>query len=202
MVITRSAESSSAAAVTHGSPPSTVKNNLQNGAAATTTMAPPPVSVLFVCLGNICRSPMAEAVFRSLTSSHPLIKEIDSAGTGAYHTGDGPDPRTMDTLKNHDIIDYSHAARKVRVADFHTFDYILAMDQENLYDLQRLKGRVAAKGGGETEMGKVMLFGDFGGKKGEVVVDPYYGARNGFEVAYEQMVRFSKGFVAEVLGKG
>lgn len=168
----------------------------------TQTMATPTISVLFVCLGNICRSPMAEAVFRSLTSKlHPQTFTIDSAGTGAYHAGDGPDPRTMRTLQDNGIMDYDHAARKVKTPDFATFDYILAMDTENLNDLQRARQRVLAKIGGEQEMGKISLFGDYGGTKGEEVVDPYYGARNGFEIAYEQMVRFSKGFVDEIMDK-
>jgi low molecular weight phosphotyrosine protein phosphatase len=79
-------------------------------------MASEPVSVLFVCLGNICRSTMAEGVFRSLTSKPPyksLIKHVDSCGTGAYHTGDDPDSRTMSTLIDHGICDYKHGARKV-----------------------------------------------------------------------------------------
>jgi low molecular weight phosphotyrosine protein phosphatase len=98
------------------------------------------VSILFVCLGNICRSPMAEGVFRSLTafntaSAHPLISRIDSCGTGAYHAGDNPDPRTMSVLKAHGITDYKHAARKVRVPqDFEEFDYVLAMDGMNVQD--------------------------------------------------------------------
>ncbi|KAL6721462.1 Low molecular weight phosphotyrosine protein phosphatase [Lecanora helva] len=167
-------------------------------------MSTQPVSVLFVCLGNICRSPMAEAVFRSLTVSHPHIGSVDSAGTGAYHAGDSPDPRTMSTLKDNGVLNYDHAAQKVKATDFLEFDYILAMDEQNLYDLQRLQRRVMAKNeaDGSTskkKIGSVKLFGDFGGQEGEVVIDPYYGARNGFEVAHEQMVRFSKGFISEVL---
>ena len=148
---------------------------------------------------------MAEAVFRSLTVSNTGVGEIDSAGTGAYHEGDSPDPRTMSTLRDKGILDYEHAARKVQASDFSTFDYILAMDKENFYDLQRLKARVMAKNSrtisaeDEHEIGIVKLFGDFGGKKGEVVGDPYYGAKNGFDIAYEQMVRFSEGFIQEVL---
>ncbi len=167
------------------------------------TASAPPISVLFVCLGNICRSPMAEAVFRSLTASDPRLGEIDSAGTGAYHEGDGPDPRTMRTLEDNGIVDYDHAARKVQASDFSTFDYILAMDRDNMHDLRRSRGRAVKKNTwavGE-EKGKVMLFGDFGGKKGEQVVDPYYGASNGFGIAHEQMVRFSQGFISQVIEK-
>ncbi|EOD47764.1 putative low molecular weight phosphotyrosine protein phosphatase protein [Neofusicoccum parvum UCRNP2] len=182
-------------------------------------------NILFVCLGNICitlltfspfppatnlssspgRSTMAEGVFRSLTktpSPHPTVGEIDSCGTGAYHAGDGPDSRTMSTLEDHGITDYDHCARKfANPDDFHRFDYILAMDRENLSDLQRLRQAYERKlkaQGKESEiaaLGKVMMFGDFGGKKGEVIIDPYYGGRDGFDTAYKQAVRFSQGLL-------
>ncbi len=117
--------------------------------------------------------------------------------------GHSPDPRTMSTLQDNGIVDYEHSARKVQMEDFNTFDYILAMDNENAHDLQRLKTRlIKNKHAGWSKhklSAKVMLFGDFGGKKGEQVADPYYGAKNGFAVAYEQMVRFSNGFIAQVL---
>jgi len=144
---------------------------------------------------------MAEGIFRSLTKSDPRISHVDSAGTGAYHTGDSPDSRTITTLEDNGIVDYDHAARKVHHSDFVNFDYIMAMDRDNLRDLQRLRQRLPTKGG-ERQLGKVMLFGDFGGRKGEEVMDPYYGGRDGFEVAYEQLVRCSKGFLRDVLGSG
>jgi low molecular weight phosphotyrosine protein phosphatase len=155
-----------------------------------------------------------------------LIDEIDSAGTGAYHVHDPPDHRTMATLRQHGIKNYNHAARKVTKEDFRTFDYILAMDQYNLRDLLRLrdsiihggqsgrtKGRITVNSlgtksnAGETSTAKVAevrLFGDFnsdgtlnkqiGG--GQEIEDPYYGGINGFEIAYEQALKFSKGFLA------
>ncbi|KAL0259633.1 Low molecular weight phosphotyrosine protein phosphatase [Diplodia seriata] len=162
-------------------------------------------NILFVCLGNICRSTMSEGVFRHLAKSsspHPLVGEVDSCGTGAYHVGDGPDSRTMSTLEDHGITDYDHCARKFsHPEDFHRFDYILAMDRENLSDLLRLRNshEKKLKADGQDEkigsLGKVMLFGDFGGRKGEVVDDPYYGGRNGFEIAYKQAMRFSEGLL-------
>ncbi|KAH7093782.1 low molecular weight phosphotyrosine protein phosphatase-like protein [Paraphoma chrysanthemicola] len=171
--------------------------------------SPKPVSVLFVCLGNICRSTMSEGVFQSITKpagkpSHPLIANIDSCGTGAYHIGNDPDSRTMSTLRANGITSYRHAARKFQPAsDFANFEYILAMDDDNLEDLLRLRQREVKKQGSEEGVGKVMLFGDFGGKKrrggrGEEVDDPYYGGNDGFTIAYEQAVRFSKAFIEQL----
>ncbi|KAJ5153285.1 Protein-tyrosine phosphatase low molecular weight mammalian [Penicillium canariense] len=184
-----------------------------------------PVSVLFVCLGNICRSPMAEGVFRNVADAHSIIGDIDSAGTGAYHSGEGPDSRTMSTLRRHGITTYDHAARKVTKDDFLKFDYLLAMDKHNLRDLLDVRESVIAslrrnpksaakntRAASETALGtqgenakvaEVRLFGDFGkgGKLhdrvggGEVVQDPYYGGANGFEEVYQQVVRFSQGFI-------
>jgi low molecular weight phosphotyrosine protein phosphatase len=137
---------------------------------------------------------MAEGVFRSLAGSHPRIATIDSAGTGAYHILEPPDYRTMDTLRKHGIRDYDHSARKIRAEDFRDCDYILAMDNSNLRDLQRVQQRLNAAG--EKTKAKVMLFGEFGGKpKAEQVGDPYYGGDDGFEEVYEQVTRFSKGFL-------
>lgn len=155
---------------------------------------------------------MSEGVFQSLTRpsnapSHPLIRSIDSCGTGAYHVGDDPDSRTMQTLRKQGITTYSHAARKFKPrSDFADFDYILAMDDSNLEDLLELRAREVQRKGGEDGVGKVMLFGDFGGKKrrggrGEEVQDPYYGGSDRFSAAYEQAVRFSKAFL-EALERG
>ncbi|KAI9369234.1 phosphotyrosine protein phosphatase I superfamily [Aspergillus egyptiacus] len=105
------------------------------------------VSVLFVCLGNICRSPMAEGVFRNTSTTHPLIYNIDSAGTGAYHATEPPDSRTMATLRRHNIKNYNHAARKITLEDFLQFDYLLAMDKYNLEDLLELRDSILASPG-------------------------------------------------------
>ncbi|KAI9805677.1 MAG: hypothetical protein M1833_005170 [Piccolia ochrophora] len=162
-----------------------------------------PVSVLFVCLGNICRSPLAEGVFRHLTRSNPSIGTVDSCATGAYHTDEEPDERTMAKLEENGIVDYEHAARQIEKADFTRFDYIFGMDRYNIRDLQRMRRSIAGKRGvNEEELAKVMLFGDFGGTEGEEVIDPYYGAVDGFEVGFEQMVRFTQGFLKKVLPTG
>jgi low molecular weight phosphotyrosine protein phosphatase len=87
---------------------------------------------------------MAEGVFRDLASTDPSIGEIDSAGTAAYHSLEPPDSRTMSTLRRHDITEYDHAARKVKMEDFLTFDYVLAMDKSNLSELLHLRESVIA----------------------------------------------------------
>ncbi|WEW60182.1 Low molecular weight phosphotyrosine protein phosphatase [Emydomyces testavorans] len=168
------------------------------------------VSVLFVCLGNICRSPMAEAVFRhhisSLPSSSLKFKTVDSAGTGAYHIHSPPDPRTMSALQKHSITRYKHSARQVNMTDFREFHYILAMDDSNLYDLLELREKVVrdnGKEGGADSLAVVRLLGDFqrdgsvdekvGG--GVSVPDPYYGGHDGFEEVYQQVVGHAEGFL-------
>lgn len=146
---------------------------------------------------------MAEGVFRDITNhtrpdAHPLIKSIDSCGTGAYHVGDAPDPRTISVLSKHGITSkfYAHQARKFKSQDFHDFDYIFAMDENNKDYLDSARNRMIKNGDLKAdEAGKVMLFGVWGGKGEEEVGDPYYGSRNGFDIAYEQVARFSKGFI-------
>jgi low molecular weight phosphotyrosine protein phosphatase len=144
---------------------------------------------------------MAEGVFQHLTKqskpAHPIIANIDSAGTAAYHVGDSPDSRTMSTLADHGISTYRHAGRQVHASDFTKFEYVFAMDRSNLDDLLRLRAKEAKKKGvKEDELAKVTLFGEWsGGKKKEEIEDPYYGGREGFETAYQQCVRFSKEFL-------
>ena len=112
---------------------------------------------------------MAEGIFRSLTKSNPRLGKIDSAATSSYNIGYGPDSRTMATLEKNNIRDYAHEARKVHTSDFTEFDYILAMDRDNLHDLQAIQRRLARNVGTDEIRAKVMLFGDFGGAMGEEV---------------------------------
>ncbi|KAI1767110.1 LMWPc-domain-containing protein [Hypoxylon sp. FL1150] len=168
---------------------------------ATSGAAPPQkISVLFICLGNICRSTMAEGVFRSLVKDksspyHNLIDKVDSCGTGGYHTGDEPDSRTMSTLADNGITNYIHAARRLRDSDFRDFDYIFAMDNGNLMDLERWRDRSKKSSSSKAQ---VMLFGEFSGTGlKEVVQDPYYIGRDAFEKAFEQCKRFSTNFLQQ-----
>ena len=188
-------------------PATRTNNDGEMSSASTGSDQQRKASVLFVCLGNICRSPMAEGVFRSLTKfgtpdQHPLISHIDSCGTGAYHAGDQPDSRTLSVLADKaGITKYRHKARRVKVpSDFEDYDYLLAMDEDNLIDLRDMVKRAKKKGllSGE-EINKVHLYGSFGSKSAdEEVIDTYYGAKDGFEVAYKQVERFGRGLLEHI----
>jgi len=132
------------------------------------------MKVLFVCLGNICRSPTAEAVLSHLCEKHGVNLVVDSAGTAAYHIGKAPDPRSQAAALARGIDMSSLKARQVRVEDFYDFDVVFAMDQDNLAGLKSLRPDDA-----KAELG---LFLDECGSLGEAEVpDPYYGGQLGFE---------------------
>lgn len=135
-----------------------------------------PFRVLFVCMGNICRSPAAEIVFRKQVEDAGMTEAIaiDSAGTIGYHTGKGPDPRMADTLRQRGY-SITGRSRQVTGNDLRDFDLILAADQENLADLRQLDraGEHAAK---------IRLLVDYCvEKEADHVPDPYYGGQRGFE---------------------
>lgn len=144
-----------------------------------------PTRVLFVCLGNICRSPTAEGVVRSLLAVEGLDGEIevDSAGTGDRHVGAPPDRRSAEAALRRGIV-LQGAARQVRRADFAAFDLILAMDSQNLHDLLAL-----APAGTEH---KVRLFA------GEDVPDPYYGGADGFDTVLDLVEKAGRALIDEL----
>lgn len=146
---------------------------------------PRSTSVLFVCLGNICRSPLAEGVFRHLVEEEGLEGRfvIDSAGTGAWHVGERPDLRSMEVAANHGVALTGHA-RQVTRDDLQRFDRVVAMDRDNLQALRQL----ASGNGLDARLHLLREFDPDGG--GDEVPDPYYGGPDGFEVVY-QMVRRS-----------
>jgi len=134
-----------------------------------------PISVLFVCTGNICRSPTAEGVFRHCVEKAGLAARItsDSAGTHDYHIGEPPDPRTLAAARRRGYELGELRARRVRREDFEQFDYVLAMDETHLRQLERLCPREHAH--------KLKLFLEFGDRSPREVPDPYYGGPEGFE---------------------
>ncbi len=154
------------------------------------------IRVLFVCMGNICRSPMAEGVFRNLVRAAGLEArfEIDSAGIGAWHEGEAPDARATATAAAHGIT-LTGAARQIRPLDLRDFDYVLAMDSENLAALERLKRRVAP----DAELRLLREF-DPEATDGEPpeVPDPYYGGPRGFELVYAMVERAGRGLLAHI----
>lgn len=137
------------------------------------------MKILFVCLGNICRSPTAEGVFRAVAEREAAfargeVTQVDSAGTGDWHVGDPPDRRTVAAARRRGYDLSRLRARQVADEDFHTFDLLLAMDRANLAELQRLRPA--------GSRAQVRLFLEYAPEAGEVEVpDPYYGGEPGFE---------------------
>ena len=149
--------------------------------------------VLFVCLGNICRSPLAEGVFRHLVADAGLDDEIeiDSAGTGGWHVGEEPDPRSQEVAARHGVSLDGQAARRVAAEDFERFDWIVAMDSENEAELQR-RAPVDAHA-------RIVRLRDFDPEGEGDVPDPYYGGPQGFEVVYSMVERSARAFLDEVM---
>lgn len=153
------------------------------------------IKVLFVCTGNICRSPTAEAVFRDLVRARGLEGRIgwDSAGTHAYHVGEPPDRRSQLVARKRGIDMADLRARKVVKADFADFDLILAMDRGHLEELHDLAPADAR--------GRVRLFMDFAdGYAHPDVPDPYYGGPDGFEHVLDMIEAGAKGILAHLIG--
>ncbi|KAJ2575259.1 Low molecular weight phosphotyrosine protein phosphatase [Coemansia sp. RSA 1807] len=152
----------------------------------------PKIRVLFVCLGNICRSPMAEAVFSHMVQRHDLSSKftIDSAGTAGYHEGAKPDHRSVATCAAHNV-PVNHRARRIQKQDFSKFDYILCMDESNYDDLVQMQP--------SSSTAHVALFGSYSKTKGDLIIeDPYYGGSDGFRTNFEQVTRCSEGLLAEL----
>ena len=155
-----------------------------------------PVRVLFVCLGNICRSPLAEGVFRSQAKERGLegLFEIDSAGTGAWHVGQAPDSRMRQTAMKHGVDLSEQRARQFKEKDLADFDYVFAMDESNLGDIL-LHDRE------DRYHERVVLFRRYDPKPDDYQVpDPYYGGKQGFEQVYDLILDASQGLLAHIQG--
>lgn len=138
--------------------------------------------VLFVCLGNICRSPMAEGAFRVAAQERGLAVLVDSAGTASYHLGHEPDPRAIAVARGHGIDIAGQSARQIERDDFYRFTHIIAMDRANLEAL-----RAKAPRDGTARL--AMLLDALEGRRGEPVADPYYGDTAAFEAAWQVINR-------------
>lgn len=151
------------------------------------------VKVLFVCMGNICRSPTAQGVFENLVVSQGLAERIliDSAGTHAYHVGNPPDRRSQEAAKDRGVDLSGQRARKVELLDFERFDYILAMDRTNLQDLQALLG--------VPQHERLHLFMTFADRWNvDEVPDPYYGGTSGFERVLDMVEDAAAGLLEHI----
>ena len=146
--------------------------------------------VLFVCLGNICRSPMAEAIFRKLVDEEGLRDRFscDSAGTSAYHIGELSDARATLQLKSKGIIT-SHRARQFTKEDVLSFSHILAMDRSNYEDIKHIAGSRP------TGLNLIRTYDPKG--RDEDVPDPYYGGQDRFEYVYEILLRSLRNFLQQ-----
>jgi len=154
------------------------------------------VKVLFVCMGNICRSPTAHGVFEHLVLQASLEKqiEIDSAGTHAYHVGEPPDKRAQATALNRGVDLSTQRARRVREADFEYYDYVIAMDNDNLVNLRKICPR--------AQKSKIILFLDYSNLFDEdEVPDPYYGGPKGFERVLDMVESAADGLLREIKQK-
>lgn len=145
-------------------------------------------AVLFVCLGNICRSPLAEAALRHEAARAGVVVEVDSAGTGAWHVGEPPDRRACAVAKRHGVDISGLRARRVEVDDFRRFDHVIALDHRNLAALEAMRpqdGRAVLS----------LLLDHVEGRAGRSVADPYWGGEADFEVTWAEVVAGARGLL-------
>ena len=157
--------------------------------------SPPACSLLFVCMGNICRSPTAEGVMRQLLlrEAPTLRVHLDSAGTHSYHVGAAPDARSQAAARRRGIDISALRARRLEPADFHSFDRILVMDQRNLDD-----ARAVAPAGGAA---RLQLFLDYAPQQPlREVPDPYYGEPGDFEQVLDLSLAAARGLLQQLRG--
>jgi len=152
-------------------------------------------SILFVCLGNICRSPLAEAALRAEAERLRLDLIVDSAGTGDWHAGEPPDPRAQATARRHGVEISGLRARQVTQADFRRFTHVVALDHDNLENLRRL---APPNESGVATAELSLLLDHVPGREGQAVTDPYFGDDAGFEVTWAEVTAAARGLVAKL----
>lgn len=145
-------------------------------------------SFLFVCLGNICRSPLAEAALRHEAARHGLDIHVDSAGTGDWHVGSPPDPRAQAVALRHGIDISTYRGRQVTQDDFLRFHHVFALDAENLKNLKALR---PSHGTAELRL----LMDLVPGREGSGVTDPYFGDEAGFDITWDDVTRAARAIV-------
>lgn len=137
------------------------------------------IKILMVCLGNICRSPLAEGILRSKLPAHSFM--VDSAGTANYHIGSPPDPRSVSVAQKHNLNISNLSGRQFQVSDFDIFDYIYVMDGSNYNNVLKLARH-------QDDISKVsMILNEVYPKQNYDVPDPYYGGGDGFENVYTML---------------
>ncbi|HEX8192813.1 MAG TPA: low molecular weight protein-tyrosine-phosphatase [Allosphingosinicella sp.] len=152
-------------------------------------------SVLFVCLGNICRSPLAEAAFRMEAERIGLDARAESAGTAEWHVGRPPDLRAIAAARRHGADISQQRARQAEPADFHRFDRIVALDLSNLAALEALRPP-----GSRSQLS--LLLDHVPGREGEAVADPYYGEESGFDVTWRDVAEGAAGLARRIAAGG
>ena len=154
-------------------------------------------SALFVCLGNICRSVMAEAIFKDLIAKRKISdewSEVDSAATSRYEIGSLPDERGLEVLHEKAGLSSTHRARQITKEDYDTFEYIFGFDSSNMENLRRMapKGKYKAK---------LILLGTYDEGGSEIIEDPYYYGKKEFVEVYGQCLRSCENFLKEIYEK-
>ncbi|MXO90087.1 low molecular weight protein-tyrosine-phosphatase [Pontixanthobacter aquaemixtae] len=152
-------------------------------------------AILFVCLGNICRSPLAEAAFRKAANDAGLAADADSAGTAAYHVGSPPDPRSIATAARHGIDISDYAGRQIEQADFERFTHIYAMDQSNLRNI-----RAIAPSDCKAEI--ALLLDTVPGREGADIADPYYDGEENFAFTWDDVWSAAQAIVSSLQAQG
>ncbi len=151
-------------------------------------------SVLFVCLGNICRSPLAEAAFRRESQALGLDADVDSAGTGDWHIGEAPDRRAQAVARRNGVDIGGYRARLVATQDFRRFTNIVALDRKNLAVLKAMKPADAT-----AELS--LLLDHVEGRQGQAVADPYYGEEDGFDVTWADVTSGARALARHIAAK-